>query len=144
MAMRPPTRIGITNTPPPNTVEPASAPPRDDYEIPAGATAAVYAARRYGGPTRIREVRVAIGVAVTPILGNNPKRLFWLLSNVSVNAMAYGQDFSLTLTNGLPLAPSGGGVSMSVDEDAEAVCYPVNAIAAVAASATYAVEVERI
>lgn len=58
--------------------------------------------------------------------------------------MSYGQDFSLSIANGLPLSPSGGGASMSVDEDAEAVTYPVLLTASIAASATYVIEVESI
>lgn len=144
MARAPATRIGVPNTPPTPSAHPAGAPPRTAYALPPGATAAEYARKRYGSATRMRELRPAIGTTPTAALGQNPKRLFWQVVNTSVNSMSYGQDFSLSIANGLPLSPSGGGASMSVDEDAEAVTYPVLLTASIAASATYVIEVESI
>lgn len=92
----------------------------------------------------MRELRPGIGTTPTAALGQNPRRLFWQVINTSINSESYGQDFTLTVANGIPLAPSGGGLSMSVDEDAEAVTYPVFIVASIAASSTYVIEVESI
>lgn len=144
MAQRSRGLIGVTNPPPKPSADPEDAAPRTDYEVPAGATAALYAQKRFGAQTRIRESRPTAGVTPAAMLGQNPKRLFWMLVNTSVNAVSYGEAFDLTVSNGLPLAPSGGGVSMAVDEDGEAVTYPVMAVASIAASTMYAIEVESI
>lgn len=118
--------------------------PRTDMILdPLGATAAQWASKWFGGPTSLVISRPSMGVAVSRVLIQNPRRLFWQIFNLSVNSVSIGFDNALTLTNGVPLAPSAGWVSMAVQEDGEAVAYEVIGIASVAASSLYCVEVIR-
>lgn len=144
MPQRPPIHIGLTNPPPPSGEQVTEYPRRADYTIPEGATAAVYAAKRYGGPTKIVETDVLIGTTIASVLQNNPRRIFWTMVNNSANDLGFGFNRQVTTAVGFKLAGSGGVASMSVDEDGEAVTYDTFAIGGVAGNNIHLIEVVRI
>ena len=101
--------------------------------------------KRFGFPTRAVEnpVVAAVGVAVLTVLRNNPDRVFWLIVNLSANIVYVGLAGDVSATKGIRLDANGGWVSMSVEEDGEAVGYEVFAVATGAASAIYVLEMEK-
>lgn len=111
---------------------------------PAGATAAQWSAKWFGGPTRSRQISVTVLTTVTRILPNNPRRVFWSTMNRSVNDGSIGDSNELTFTTGQLLGALGGVASMAVQEDGEAVAHEVTGIQNAASGAWWVVEIERI
>jgi len=72
----------------------------------------------------------------------NPKRFALTITNVGTGQVTLGFDSSVTAGNGIPLAPSGGTLSLDVDEDGELVTYDIFAIAAAAGNNLLVWEVE--
>jgi hypothetical protein len=123
----------------------ASRQPRtNEITDPEGSTAALWAARWFGGPTTIRTSTVVMGLTVARVLPNNPRRVFWQIINRSVANVSLGFDNTITIAAGIPLAPSAGFATMAVQEDGEPVSYEVLGIADLAASNLNVVEVIRV
>ena len=101
--------------------------------------------KRFGFPTRAVENPVSdeIGTSAEPVLKNNPDRVFWLIVNLSTNVVYVALARDVGATKGIRLDSNGGWVSMSVEEDGEAVGYEVFAVATGAASAIYVLEMEK-
>lgn len=121
-----------------------SAPAQGMSPLLPGETAALYAERVFGGRTKVVETRVTVGTTVTPLMANNPRRIFWLAVNNGPNAGALGFDPSITTVNGVVMGPNGGFSSMSVFEDGEGVSWGVNGIQSVAAAVWYVMEVMQV
>jgi hypothetical protein len=111
---------------------------------PEGSTAALWAARWFGGPTTLRQTTAVMGLTAARILPNNPRRVFWQIINRSVNNVSIGFDNAVTIANGIALAPSAGFATMAVQEDGEPVSYEVIGIADVAASNCNVLEIIRV
>lgn len=112
--------------------------------LPAGATAAEFSIARFGGPVKINMTFPTIGVAVSRLLGNNPRRVFWLAMNCSAGDGRVWWNNTLTSAQGILVAGSSGAASMAVDEDGEIVAWEVFAVSG-AAGATWAlIEIERV
>jgi len=103
------------------------------------------AEKRLGFPTRavVNPVTNTVATTATEILRNNPDRIFWLVVNLSTNKGYVGWDREVSSSRGIPIAPSGGYVSASIEEDGELVIHPVFAINENAAGTYYIVEIER-
>ena len=101
--------------------------------------------KRFGFPTRPVENPVvnAVGVTVEEVLKNNPDRVFWVIINLSGNTVYVALSEEVSAIRGIRLDAGGGWVSMSADEDGEAVAYSVFALATGAASAIYVLEIEK-
>lgn len=117
---------------------------RQPLEPPAGATAAEWSKKWFGGPTRITRSTVTVGTTVTPILGNNPKRVFWAANNRSINDGAIGGDNTLTFATGDLLPALGGRAISTVQEDGEAVAWSVFGIQNAAAGDWVITEISRV
>lgn len=102
--------------------------------------------KRFGRPTRAIQNPLTDTVGTTPtlILHNNPDRFMWLVVNLSPNNVYLAFDPKVSSTRGILLTPSGGWVSMVIEDDGEAVVYEVWAVASAAPSAIYVVEMEAI
>jgi hypothetical protein len=111
---------------------------------PAGATAAEFAQRRFGGPTRLRSTTLSVGTTPTRLFQNNPRRVFWRAVNRSVNFGAIGFDQEFTAANGDLVGANGGSVSMDVNEDGEPVAWEVWTINDTAAGTWRLTEIERV
>jgi hypothetical protein len=144
MARRAPTHIGIANPPPPLSRDAPDAPARIDYKVPAGATAALYAEKRFDGPTRILESDVTIGTSPAPILGNNPRRVAWTITNNGSSDVGTGFTLQVTTAQSFKLAASGGVQRCIVEQDGEEVTYPLFGISGSAGQNVHIVEVIRI
>jgi hypothetical protein len=112
--------------------------------LPAGATAAEFSAVRFGGPTRMVPSAVTAGVSRQRLLGNNPRRIGWLAFNLGTTEGRISTDPALTSATGLPVQANGGGVSMDVLEDGEAVAWEWYVITTAAAQAWSVFEIERV
>jgi len=101
--------------------------------------------KRFGFPTRAVEnpVIASVGTTAAEILRNNPDRVFWLVINLSPNVVYGALSGDVSGSKGIRLDAYGGWASMSVEEDGEAVAYPVFAIATGADSAIYVLEIEK-
>lgn len=99
---------------------------------------------RFGGRTTIRERLVTVGTARIELLSNNPNRLFWRMQNESDTDVRIGNDPNITATSGWLLLNNGGGISMTWEEDGEAVGYQVFGISSAAAKVVRVAEVVRI
>jgi len=92
---------------------------------------------------KINPVTDTVATTPTKILNNNADRIFWLVVNLSVNKGYLGFSSDVSSSKGLPVAPSGGFASCSVEEDGELVIYEVYAINENAAGTYYIVEIMR-
>lgn len=99
--------------------------PGTPYQVPAGAVAALLSAARFGFPTRAEFTTVNVGTTSTKILDNNPRRVAWLLVNISVNQGYLNFDNLVSSSNGIILGAGGGSVSVEVDEDGETSSWEV-------------------
>jgi len=102
--------------------------------------------KRFGFPTRPVEnpVAASVGTTAAEVLRNNPDRVAWLVVNLSANVVYVGFSGDVSSSKGIRLDPNGGYTSMSVEEDGEAVAYPVFAVATGADSAIYVLEIEKV
>lgn len=115
-----------------------------EYKILPGQAAAEFAAKRFGGPTRLRTINLTVATTVTELFGNNPKRLFWIATNISSNNGVIAFERQVAVGAGFQIAQAGGFMSMDVQDDGEGVTYAVYAINQVAAGLWYGFEIERI
>jgi hypothetical protein len=113
------------------------------YEVPAGAIAAILGARRYDGPTRAKFNAVTVGTTTTRVLDNNPRRVAWMMVNISVNQGFANFDNSVSSSNGIILGAGGGSVSVEVDEDGETPAWEVFGVCTGAAGVWWVYEVVR-
>ena len=98
-----------------------------------------YILKRWGRPTRLIENPVTDTVNTTPtlVLKNNPDRFQWLIINLSSNDVYLGFSSEVSSTRGIRLGPGGGFATMNADEDGEAVCREVWAVASADGSKIY-------
>jgi hypothetical protein len=88
-------------------------------------------------------VTATVGTTATLILRNNPDRIFWLTINLSANKGYVGWNSDVSSSKGIPIAPSGGYVSCSLEEDGELTIHEVYAILENASGTFYTIEIER-
>ena len=91
----------------------------------------------------VNPVTDTVATTATEILRNNPERLFWLIVNLSLNKGYIGWDPQVSSSRGVPIGPSGGFISASIEEDGELVIQPVYAVNENAEGTYYIVEVVR-
>lgn len=98
--------------------------------MPSGATAAVFASKKFGAETRVSTRNITVSSLPAQLVKNEPRRLHILIMNRSINDGAVDFIGNLTPANGI-LVPAGGGwISLDVEEDAEVVTYELFAISA--------------
>lgn len=115
--------------------------PGTPYQVPAGAIAAVLSQARFGQPTRAEFTAVTVNTTPTRILDNNPRRVAWLLVNISVNQGYLNFDNLVSSSNGIILGAGGGSVSVEVDEDGETPAWEVFGLCTGAAGIWWVYEV---
>lgn len=91
---------------------------------------------------RINPVNVEVGIAVTAILPTNPKRLAFLIMNLSANNIFIAPDMQVTAARGIFLTPAGGNFSMEWRTDFEAVTLPWYGTAGANNSGIFSLEVQ--
>lgn len=118
-----------------------STPSGTPYETPPGAVAALFANKRFGFPTRAAFHTVSVGITATQLLDNNPRRIAWLIVNISVNQGFANFDNSVSSSNGIILGAAGGSISTAVDEDGETTGWTLFGICTGAAGNFWVYEV---
>lgn len=111
---------------------------------PHGATAAEWAEKWFGGPTRPKVTKTTVGTASAVLLEANPRRIFWRIRNRSAGNVYIELDAPAVVATSELLGPAGGAASMSVQQDGEAVAHEIRAIADLAASPVWVYEVIRV
>ena len=113
--------------------------------VPAGATVADYVARKWGRAVRtVPPVPVSVGVTPTQLCKNNPRRFQLYVINLTNATMYELFGDTVSAINGFPIAPLGGSIIYSADEDGEIVAYDHWAICPVGPLNLVVVEVETI
>lgn len=95
-----------------------------------GSTAYLVASQKLYVPSTLVERTVTVTDAITEIIHNNPRRLFWQICNRGSVPVYFGFSSNTTAGNGFVLDVNGATASMSIDEDGEGVGYSVYALTA--------------
>lgn len=113
---------------------------------PSRGTAIEVSERLFGAPTRkvLNPLTNLVGTTATPILANNPERVGWIIQNRSAVPIGIGFGANTTLADFFTLDANGGILTAKIIEDGELVIDPVFAIASVAGSEIFVVEIERV
>lgn len=80
---------------------------------------------------------------ITQILGNNPRRLGYILMNLSANSLYISPESDPSSTKGLYLAPNGGSFVTNYREDFVLPAIALWGIAGAAASAIFMITIEQ-
>lgn len=81
-----------------------------------------------------------VGVAKVRFLPYNPRRLSFVVCNLSANNIFIAPESTVSVTRGILLVPNGGTLSMVWTEDFELSCLEWYAIASGANSAIFVLE----
>ena len=102
-----------------------------------------YIEQRLGTRTKSFENRLvsSIGTTAARVFPGDPDRLAWIFVNLSANAIYLVPGNDPSSTKGIYVAPNGGSVAMSADEDYELVGREFYGVAAGAGSNVYTLEV---
>jgi hypothetical protein len=65
-----------------------------------------------------------VDIAVTQIFGANPKRLGFMIMNLSANTVYIAPDQQVAAARGIMLVANGGATGLIWNEDFEMVCLP--------------------
>jgi hypothetical protein len=94
----------------------------------SGRLAHDYVVSKYGTPVYADERVVTVTTAPTLLLGNNPRRMAWLICNVGTNGLTISAYADVAVGRGL-LVPAGGGTaSRTLEEDGEGATYAIYGI----------------
>ncbi len=101
------------------------------------------AMRQFGGALNEDERNPLVGVVVEELLGGDPERVLIFILNLSANSIYVGLRETVSSTNGILLAASGGNVSFNAVEDGTLPTRQFFAVAAGAASQLYVLTLRR-
>lgn len=79
--------------------------------------AKLLAMRQFGGALNEDERNPVVGVVVEELLGGDPERVLVFILNLSANSVYVGLRETVSSTNGILLAASGGNVSFNAVDD---------------------------
>lgn len=87
--------------------------------------------KRFGIKTRTQSVSFDnLDTSIhTKVLPNNPNRLGWAAVNLGAVNVFVAFDVAVSLTRGILLTPNGGSMTSLYEEDFEATCWNVYAMA---------------
>lgn len=109
---------------------------------PTGA-ALLLAQRQFGGALNEDEINPVVGTVVEELLGGDPERVLVFVLNLSANSVFVGLRNTVSATNGILLAASGGNVSFNAVEDGTLPTRQFFVVAAAAASQLYVLTLRR-
>ncbi len=101
------------------------------------------AMRQFGGALNEDERNPSVGVVVEELLGGDPERVLVFILNLSANSVYVGLRATVSSTNGIILAASGGNVSFNAVEDGTLPTRQFFVVAAAAASQLYVLTLRR-
>jgi hypothetical protein len=113
-----------------------------DIPAPQGA-AMLLAMRQFGGALNEDEANPSVGVVVEELLGGDPERVLVFILNLSANSVYVGLRNTVSATNGILLAASGGHVSFNAVEDGTLPTRQIFVVAAGAGSQLYVLTLRR-
>lgn len=105
--------------------------------------AKLLAMRQFGGALNEDERNPTVGVVVQELLGGDPERVLLFVLNLSANSVYVGLRETVSATNGILLAASGGNVSFNAIEDGTLPTRQFFAVAAGAGSQLYVLTLRR-
>lgn len=96
-------------------------------------------ARQYGAKVAIEDptTNLSIGTSDLIILQNNPRRLSFVIINLSANVIYVRPRNVSSATTGIRLAPTGGSLAVNWSEDLHLPALEWHALASGATSAIY-------
>lgn len=97
--------------------------------------------KRFGVPTRYVEYAVTVTDTPTEIAELNPRRLACTVINHSTDTVVVGFRPDYSIDEGILLAPNGGTVIFTVDEDGELVSSQIFARGVLAGGNVYVIQV---
>jgi len=109
---------------------------------PTGA-ALLLAQRQFGGALNEDEINPLVGTVVEELLGGDPERVLVFILNLSANSVHVGLRNTVSATNGILLAASGGNVSFNAVEDGTLPTRQFFVVAAAAVSQLYVLTLRR-
>lgn len=102
-----------------------------------------YLAEKFGGVFTELESSPSSAIVAASVVGNNPDRLGLLIENLGANTVFLSLAPNPSSTKGMALAPNGGSVSLTVDEDFTLVTRQFFAASPGGASQLYVSEMVR-
>ena len=109
---------------------------------PRGA-AMLLAMRQFGGSLNEDERNPVVGTVVEELLGGDPERVLIFILNLSANTVHVGLRETVSSTNGILLAASGGNVSFNAVEDGTLPTRQFFVVSTAAASQLYVLTLRR-
>lgn len=103
-----------------------------------------YIEGKFGTKTRSQQdpVTNTVATTVTQILRNNPDRLSYTVINITAFDIHVAFDREVSTTRGILIAPSGGSLTLTAEEDGELVGYELFAISTANPSTIFTVVTE--
>ena len=106
-----------------------------------GSIAHDYVVDKFKAPVSADERIITVSTDRRLILNNNPRRLAWSICNWAGNSLSVGFRPNISFGEGLLIPGGGGTVTLTVDEDGEAVTYAVYGVLGAGAGNIWVYEV---
>lgn len=115
-------------------------------EVPRGdqTTAGRFAIHRWGGPTTFSLTSQTVGTSASRLLPNNPRRVYYLLSNLSSSDVYLAFTSAVSTTSGLKLVAGTGIAEVNASDHGEEVVSEVWAVSSAASQTVMVLEVYRV
>jgi hypothetical protein len=107
-------------------------------------TAGRFAISRWGGPTTFQLSTLTVGTTPSRIVTNNPRRVYYLLSNIGSADVFLKFDSSVTTSAGLKLTSNTGVAEVNAADHGEEVISELWAISSAAGVTVMLLEVYRV
>ena len=107
-------------------------------------TAGRFAISRWGGPTTFSLTSQTVGTSPSRIVTNNPRRVYYVLSNLSSSDIYLAFTSSVSTTSGLKLVAGTGIAEVNASDHGEEVVSEVWAVSSAAAQTVMVLEVYRV
>ena len=107
-------------------------------------TAGRFAISRWGGPTTFSLTTATVGTSPSRLVRNNPRRVYYLLSNIGSADVYLGFDSSVTTSAGLKLVSSTGVAEVNASDHGEEVISELWAVSGSASVTMMLLEVFRV
>ena len=107
-------------------------------------TAGRFAIHRWGGPTTFSLTSQTVGTSASRLLPNNPRRVYYLLSNLSSSDVYLAFTSAVSTTSGLKLVAGTGIAEVNESDHGEEVVSEVWAVSSATSQTVMVLEVYRV
>ena len=107
-------------------------------------TAGRFAISRWGGPTTFALTSQTVGTSPSRIVTNNPRRVYYVLSNLSSSDVYLAFTSSVSTTSGLKLVAGTGIAEVNASDHGEEVVSEVWAVSSATSQTVMVLEVYRV